>query len=95
MTDAVLEIANAAWRVGQAADACAQQIMQYHATWSAVMKPTLTKDGDQWCALHGKNLQEGIAGFGSTPALALMAFDTAMCHESGSHVIAKAKGAGE
>lgn len=25
------------------------------------------KDGDQWCALYGENLQEGIAGFGDTP----------------------------
>jgi len=25
------------------------------------------KDGNQWCCLYGENLQEGIAGFGSTP----------------------------
>lgn len=25
------------------------------------------KDGDQWCALYGANLQDGIAGFGNTP----------------------------
>jgi len=30
------------------------------------------KDGDQYCALVGENLQEGIAGFGVTPASALM-----------------------
>jgi hypothetical protein len=24
----------------------------------------LSKDGDQWCVLFGKNLQVGIAGFG-------------------------------
>ncbi len=24
------------------------------------------KDGDTWCALRGKDLQEGVGGFGST-----------------------------
>jgi len=32
------------------------------------------KDGDQWCALDGINLQEGTAGFGYTPFEALRAF---------------------
>jgi hypothetical protein len=40
-----------------------------------------------WCALHGEDLQVGIAGFGPTPALALNAFDTAMCTEAGVHNI--------
>ena len=26
----------------------------------------LSKDGDQWCALYGEDLQTGIAGFGKT-----------------------------
>lgn len=30
------------------------------------------KDGDQWCALYGKNVQEGITGFGKTPYLAMV-----------------------
>lgn len=30
----------------------------------------ISKDGDQWCALYGANLQEGIAGFGNTPFMA-------------------------
>ena len=25
------------------------------------------KDGDQWCYLLGKNIQEGVCGFGKTP----------------------------
>lgn len=29
------------------------------------------KDGDQWCALYGVDLQAGIAGFGNTPFLAM------------------------
>lgn len=31
----------------------------------------IAKDGDAWCALIGKNLQEGISGFGSTVREAL------------------------
>lgn len=30
-------------------------------------------DGNEWCALLGKDLQEGLAGFGKTPAAALCA----------------------
>ena len=30
-------------------------------------------DGDRWCALLGENLQEGEAGFGSTPIEAIQA----------------------
>src|SRR3990167_11258917 len=40
-----------------------------------VFKPNLSKDGDKWCALFGINLQEGVAGFGMTPAEAMLAFD--------------------
>ena len=29
------------------------------------------RDGDQWCALRGPNLQEGESGFGPTPEAAL------------------------
>ena len=32
----------------------------------------LFRDGDQWCALRGENLQEGVSGFGLTPEAALM-----------------------
>lgn len=44
---------------------------------SAVFRPTLTIDGNQWCALYGDDLQNGVAGFGDSPALALAAFDAA------------------
>lgn len=30
------------------------------------------KDGNQWCALYGEDLQAGIAGFGNTPFLAMV-----------------------
>lgn len=41
------------------------------------LKPTITKDGNQWCCLYGANLQEGIAGFGDTPHLAMLDFNKA------------------
>jgi hypothetical protein len=44
---------------------------------SVVFKPKITKDGNQWCALLGDNLQEGVAGFGDTPNKACYAFDAA------------------
>jgi hypothetical protein len=42
---------------------------------STVYKPNLTIDGNMWCALYGDNLQEGVAGFGKSPALAYEDFD--------------------
>ena len=53
---------------------------------SVLFKPTLTKDGNMWCALLGENLQEGVAGFGPRPADAMWAFDKAWLSESGSHI---------
>ena len=40
-------------------------------------KPTLSIDGNQWCALYGEDLQNGVAGFGDSPELAMYAFDAA------------------
>jgi len=44
---------------------------------SYLLKPKLSLDGNQWCALYGENLQDGVAGFGDTPALAYADFDKA------------------
>lgn len=55
---------------------------------SILFKPALLKDGDMWCALLGDNLQDGVAGFGETPAKAMWAFDTAFNTPAGSHIIA-------
>jgi hypothetical protein len=40
-----------------------------------VMKPKVSIDGNQWCALYGDNLQDGVAGFGDSPAKAMLDFD--------------------
>jgi len=38
----------------------------------AMLKPKVYKDGNQWCVLYGENLQDGVAGFGDTPHLAVI-----------------------
>lgn len=48
---------------------------------AAVFRPALTIDGDQWCALYGDNLQDGVAGFGDTPDAAMRAFDLAWLND--------------
>jgi len=40
-----------------------------------LLKPRIFIDGNQWCALYGENLQDGVAGFGETPELAAKSFD--------------------
>ena len=42
---------------------------------SSVYRPALSIDGNQWCALYGDNLQDGVAGFGKSPADAMWDFD--------------------
>ncbi|MEY4760644.1 MAG: hypothetical protein RLZZ200_500 [Pseudomonadota bacterium] len=42
---------------------------------SAIYRPSLTVDGDHWCALYGSDLQSGVSGFGKSPALAIADFN--------------------
>lgn len=44
---------------------------------SVLYRPKLSIDGDQWCALYGENLQDGVAGFGKSPELAMLALNQA------------------
>lgn len=53
-----------------------QDICSQHLRPSTIYKPRVFPDGDMWCALHGENIQEGVAGFGKSPALAMDDFDT-------------------
>jgi len=48
---------------------------------SVLYRPAIFKDGDQWCALYGENIQDGVAGFGDTPGLACQAFNMAWGQE--------------
>lgn len=59
------------------AGAAIQQAAGAHESPSAVYRPKLTIDGDQWCALYGDNLQDGVAGFGDSPMEAMWDFDLA------------------
>lgn len=42
---------------------------------AAVYRPRMFIDGNQWCALYGDNLQDGVAGFGDSPAEAAHDFN--------------------
>ena len=42
---------------------------------STIFRPVIALDGNKWCALYGDNPQEGIAGFGDSPADAMVDFD--------------------
>ena len=44
---------------------------------SYMLRPKLYRDGNKWCALYGKDTQEGVVGFGDSPELAFHAFDCA------------------
>lgn len=37
----------------------------------ALLKPSLKQDGSQWCVLYGDSIEEGIAGFGISPNVAI------------------------
>lgn len=39
--------------------------------YDEILEVRICLDGDKWCAMIGKDLQEGLAGFGDTPLDAL------------------------
>lgn len=46
--------------------------------WAVVLGARIFRDGDAWCALYGKDLMEGVCGFGNTPEEAIEGFEVAM-----------------
>lgn len=52
-----------------------EQAAAAHADPSAIYRPKIYIDGNQWCALYGEDLQAGVAGFGDSPSLAMANFD--------------------
>lgn len=55
---------------------CAMQDIVYEQTRPFVLhKPEMSIDGNQYCFLYGKSIQEGCAGFGDSPANAARDFD--------------------
>ena len=55
------------------------EAMAEHDRPSVLLRPSIQIDGNQWCALYGENLQDGVAGFGDSPAVAFLDFDTNWC----------------
>lgn len=56
--------------------------------WSTIYRLVPFRDGAAWCVLLGENIQDGIAGFGRTPAEAISNFEIAMYQgdgKAGSH----------
>jgi len=47
----------------------------------SILKPKIFIDGNQWCVLYGKNIQDGVCGFGSSPQNAINAFNKAFTEE--------------
>lgn len=66
-------IAHEVWCAGQAW----QQAAAAHERPCVLWKPKLFIDGNQWCALFGENIQEGVVGFGDSPDAAMREFDDA------------------
>lgn len=61
-----------------AAERIANRIVDAASQWdlpSVIYRPRLFIDGDKWCALYGDNIQDGVAGFGSSPAAAVHDFN--------------------
>ena len=67
--------ANAIAHAANMVQASWQEAAGYYTLPHVVHRPKLSKDGDQWCALLGDSLQEGVAGFGDSPAEAMWDFD--------------------
>ena len=48
----------------------------------SILGAKLSKDGNQWCWLYGADLQEGVAGFGTSPKHAMEDFEVQFNKES-------------
>jgi hypothetical protein len=76
MNDAYQSMAaNAICHAAEMVKAAWQEVAGEHMRPFYMLKPAMSKDGNQWCFLYGENLQEGVAGFGDTPAAAAYDFD--------------------
>lgn len=55
------------------------QIEEYNLV--SLLKPKIFIDGNKWCVLYGKNIQDGVCGFGSSPQNAIYDFNKAFIKE--------------
>ncbi len=71
----------AAWyaseRIANDAQLAANEARDEQIRPSVLLRPSLQRDGHQWIALYGENLQDGVAGCGDSPAEAFADFDRA------------------
>ena len=75
---AVTDVARNAFDISYAVQNITQDISwacAEHRRPSVLYRPAISIDGNKWCALYGDNLQDGVAGFGDTPAEAMENFD--------------------
>lgn len=72
--NAAKEAFDISWQKQQLAEAI-QYVTKEQTRPCVLFRPSLSIDGNQWCALYGENLQDGVAGFGSTPEGAMQNFD--------------------
>jgi hypothetical protein len=85
VSDAVAEAVRQAFDISYTVPVIAQEISLAAEYWrragedaarpSVQMRPTISIDGNKWCALYGDNLQDGVAGFGDSPVEAMADFD--------------------
>ena len=52
-----------------------QQVASDYSLPSVLYRPEVYQDGNQWCALYGKDIQSGVCGFGDSPREAMWDFD--------------------
>ncbi len=52
-----------------------QDAASEYAVASAVYRPKIYMDGNEWCAIYGDDITCGVCGFGATPALAVSDFN--------------------
>ena len=68
-------IANSIAHAAEMANENIRAVASSYEAPSVLFRPKLFIDGNQWCALYGDNLQDGVAGFGKSPADAMWDFD--------------------
>lgn len=76
--DAVYNAAREAFDISHVKDAAHNFLMDVAREMQrpcVLFKPSISIDGNKYCALYGENLQDGVAGFGDSPAEAMNAFD--------------------
>jgi hypothetical protein len=75
MTDFEIELAGRLHEANLRVVHAAEAVEQERGRPFMLLRPRLFPEGNQWCALYGENIQEGVAGFGDTPASAAVQFD--------------------